>query len=106
MACWRAERLAELRRSGGPTDFRSAGLPAIGPAGPHSHIPGMPADAVLRSPEQARDFVAARIEEGVDYLKVVLEAPGGGGPDEASVQALIAAAHAWGMTVVAHAATP
>ena len=106
MACWPAERLAELRRTGGPTDFRSAGLPAIGPAGPHSRIPGMPDGAVLRSPERAADFVAARLAEGVDYLKVVLEAPGAGGPDPVAVEALVTAAHDRGMTVVAHAATP
>lgn len=106
MACWPAGRIDALRHVVGLTDIRSAGLPAIGPAGPHSHIPGMPDAAVLQNPDQARRFVAARIDEGSDYIKIVLEAPGDGGPDQASAEALVGAAHAQGRRVVAHAATP
>lgn len=87
MACWPPARVRELRQTHGTTDIRSAGTPAIGPAGTHSHIPGMAADAVVTEPEQARDFVAIRIAEGSDYLKGVLEAPGEGGPDRPVVKA-------------------
>lgn len=106
MACWPPARVRELRQAHGTTDIRSAGTPAIGPAGPHSHIPGMAADAVVTEPGQARGFVVARIAEGSDYLKVVLEAPGQGGPDRPVVEALVLAAHAAGKKVIAHAATP
>src|SRR5450755_221282 len=45
MACWPVERVAELRAAtAGSADFRTPGLPAIGPGGNHVHIPGMPSD--------------------------------------------------------------
>jgi imidazolonepropionase-like amidohydrolase len=105
MATWPRDRLDSLRGIHGLTDIRSAGLPAIGPAGPHTKIPGMPAEAIVLDPEQARRFTAARSEEGVDYLKIVAEAPGHGGPDQATMDALVAAAHAHDLRVVVHAAT-
>ena len=64
MATSSAELLASLRGRPGRTDIRSAGIPAIGPAGPHSHMPGMPAEAVMSEPGQAKDFVAARVAAG------------------------------------------
>lgn len=106
MATWPPNLLASLRDIRGLTDIRSAGTPAIGPAGPHSRIPGMEDDAVLRSAEQAKSFVAARIADGSDYLKLVLEGPGEGGPDEASARAFVSAAHEYEMRVIAHAASP
>jgi len=64
----------------GTTDIRSAGLPVIGPADLHAQVLGE--IAIIRSPEQAEIAVAQRITSGSDYLKLVLEAPGEGGPDE------------------------
>lgn len=106
MATWPPSLLASLRGMPGLTDIRSAGTPAIGPGGPHARIPGMPEDAILRAAGQAQSFVNARISDGSDYLKVVLEAPGAGGPDAAAAHALVEAAHARGKLVVAHAAAP
>lgn len=103
MGTWPPARVRALRGVPGLTDVRSAGTPAIGGGGPHARIPGMPADAFLLAPEQAATFVAARVGEGSDYIKVVLEAPGRGGPDQASVDALVTAAHAHDKLVVAHA---
>jgi imidazolonepropionase-like amidohydrolase len=96
---------ASLRNQPGLTDIRSAGVPAIGPAGPHSLMPGMPGEAVVRDPAQAKEFVAARVAAGSDYLKIVLEAPGGGGPELPAARALTEAAHEAGLLVVAHAAS-
>ncbi|AHH18562.1 putative amidohydrolase [Nocardia nova SH22a] len=104
MATWPADLVRSLRNAHGLTDIRSAGLPVIGPAGPHSHF-GMPEEAVLADPEQAARFVANRIAEGADYIKIVLEAPGQGGPDPAVAAAVIAAAHDQGRQVVAHASS-
>ncbi|MFC8454812.1 amidohydrolase family protein [Kitasatospora sp. NPDC057223] len=106
MATWPPQRLAALRGLPGLTDIRSAGTPAIGPGGPHSRIPGLADTATLLDPADAPGFVARRIEEGSDYLKVVLEAPGEGGPELAVVTALVRAARSHGLTVVAHAASP
>jgi imidazolonepropionase-like amidohydrolase len=105
MATWPRELVDSLRAVPGRTDIRSAGLPAIGPAGPHSHF-GMPDGAVLFDPAQAPEMVAARIAAGSDYLKIVLEEPGAGGPDPAPAASYAAAAHAQGKKLVAHAAAP
>ncbi|SFO84951.1 amidohydrolase family protein [Amycolatopsis rubida] len=102
MATWPAERVAAQRGLPGLPDIRSAGTPAIGPGGPHAQFPDLPADAILRDGAQ---FVADRVREGVDYVKIVLEAPGAGGPDPAAAAALVEAAHQHGKSVVAHAAS-
>ncbi|MGH3275173.1 MAG: amidohydrolase family protein, partial [Streptosporangiaceae bacterium] len=106
MATWPAEKLASLRGLAGRSglaDFRSPGLAAIGPAGPHSRF--VPPVGVVTSPEQARRFVDARIAEGADYLKAVAEAPGHGGPSLETLDALVGAAHEQGKKTVVHAAT-
>ncbi|MFG1646179.1 amidohydrolase family protein [Amycolatopsis sp. NPDC049252] len=103
MASFSASLLASLRDQPGLTDIRSAGLPAIGPGGMHARMPGMSAEAVVTDPGQAKDFVAARVAAGSDYLKIVLEAPGRGGPELPAARALTAAAHEAGLLVVAHA---
>lgn len=105
MATWPPELLASLRGVDGLTDIRSPGVPVIGPAGPHSHF-GMPTEAVVLDPSDAEQFVAARVAEGADYVKIVLEAPGAGGLDLAVAVAVIDAAHRHGKTVVAHASSP
>ncbi|MDL4821790.1 amidohydrolase family protein [Actinomadura opuntiae] len=106
MGTWPPERLAALRGVAGLTDIRSAGTPAIGPGGPHSRIPGRPADAVLDDPGKAARFVADQVAQGSDYIKIVLEAPGEGGPDQAAADALVVAAHTAAKKVVAHASSP
>jgi imidazolonepropionase-like amidohydrolase len=105
MACWPRELVTSLRKVTGSADFRTAGLPAIGPTGNHARIPGMPAEAIILTPEDARRHVAARVAEGVDYIKGVAEAPGGGGPTTEALQSLVAAAHAHGLKTVIHAVT-
>ncbi|WP_249044405.1 amidohydrolase family protein [Crossiella equi] len=97
--------MTALRDRPGVTDIRSAGLPAIGPGGVHAKVLGLPPEAVVLTPEQAEEFVRARVAERVDYVKVVLEEPGAGGPDEETARALVRAAHAAGLKVVAHAAS-
>ncbi|MFQ6397415.1 amidohydrolase family protein [Nocardia sp. KC 131] len=102
MATWPPERLAALRKESGASDIRSAGTPVIGAGGLHAKVPGMAADAVITDPGQADRMVAERAEAGSDYVKLVLEAPGAGGPDPAAAEAVVAAAHARGLRVVAH----
>jgi imidazolonepropionase-like amidohydrolase len=105
MACWPASRVRSLRGVPGVTDIRSAGLPAIGPGGPHAKFPDMPPEAIVLTPAQAEAFVAERVAEGADYIKLVLEAPGAGGPDQPTATALVAAARAVGKMTVAHASS-
>jgi imidazolonepropionase-like amidohydrolase len=103
MATWPAELVASLRDVPGLTDIRSAGLPAIGPGGLHARMPGLAERAVVLDPALARQFVADRVAEGIDYLKIMLEAPGDGGLPADVAVALVAAAREHGLTVVAHA---
>jgi imidazolonepropionase-like amidohydrolase len=105
MGAWPPSRVEALRAraDGGLTDFRTAGTLAIGRGGMHAQIPGMPEDGFVTDPAAAERFVNARVAERVDYLKVVVEAPGRGGPDQPTLNALVAAAHAHGKRVVAHA---
>lgn len=103
MACWPPSHVDALR--GRVPDIRSAGTPAIGAAGPHAHFPGMPGEAVLSAPEQAEPFVARRVAEGSDYIKIVAERPGPGMLDQATVDALVAAARMHGKLSVVHASS-
>lgn len=86
-------------------DFRSAGILATAPGG-HGTEYGM-AIPTLTGPDQAAAFVDARLAEGSDYVKIVLD--DGHAFDRAlptlapdTVRALIAAAHARGKLAVVH----
>lgn len=82
-------------------DVRSAGIGATAPGG-HPSLVYAPFPT-LTSADQAERFVAERIAEGSDYLKVV-SGTGGRWPslDSGTVEALVTAAHARGLVVVAH----
>ncbi|WP_246023514.1 amidohydrolase family protein [Nocardia yunnanensis] len=96
--------VAGLRHTVGTTDVRSAGLGIVGAEGMHGKFLGEP--AIIHGAEQAEAMVAQRLSTGSDYIKLVLEAPGEGGPDAASAKAVVAEAHARDLLVVAHAASP
>jgi imidazolonepropionase-like amidohydrolase len=91
-----------LRGLAGVTDIRSAGTPAIAPGSMHSHIPEVGQRGLLSGADQAERFVADRIAEGSDYIKIVIGSPGAD-HDQDTIQALVAAAHQHGKLVVAHA---
>jgi len=106
MGCWPVSRIAELRKeTGAVADFRTAGLPAIGPSGNHARIPGMPADAVILSAEAAEAHVAARVRDGSSFVKGIAEGPGRGGPPPDALLALASAARSNGLRSVIHADT-
>ncbi|WP_433594458.1 amidohydrolase family protein [Nocardia sp. CA-145437] len=88
------------------TTVRCAGAPIIGSAGVHAHVPGIADVGIIRHPDQAEAMVAQRVSAGSDYIKLILEAPGEGGPDTDTAKAVVTAAHARGLTVVAHTSTP
>lgn len=102
MGSWPPALIAELRRVG-PVDVRSTGAGAVGPGSPQAKIPGRPADSIVMTPEDGRRFVATRVAEGMDYIKVIVDPPGRGGPDQATITAITQAAHDTGRMVVAHA---
>ena len=102
MATWPLSKLEPLRGRVGMTDIRSPGLPATSPGSLHSVLLPIPTEGLVASPKHAANFVANRIAEGVDYIKVVADVPG---PDQVTLNALVAAAHEQNKLVVAHASS-
>ena len=100
MGTWPPSKLDALRGLIGLTDIRSAGVPATCPGSLHSCILPFPKGSLVSGPEQAALFVEDRVSEGVDYIKVVADVPG---PSQATLNALVAAAHEHRLLAVAHA---
>jgi imidazolonepropionase-like amidohydrolase len=100
----------EQAKSGAPgrADLYSAGILATAPGG-HGTEYGMTVPT-LTKPEEAQGWVDARVAEGSDYVKIVIE---DGSPygrkiptlDRATVAALVAAAHKRGKLAVVHVST-
>jgi imidazolonepropionase-like amidohydrolase len=93
------------RSDPGVADFRSAGIWATAPGG-HGTEYGIEIPTVT-TPEDAQTFVTARVNDGVDFLKIVINGvrhANNGTPtlDAATVSALVTSAHANGLLVVAH----
>jgi imidazolonepropionase-like amidohydrolase len=82
-------------------DVRSSGVGATAPGG-HPSMMYAPFPT-LTAADQAEQFVAERIAEGSDYLKII-SGTGGLWPalDPETIQALVIAAHTRGLVVVAH----
>jgi len=89
----------------GAADLRSAGMMATAPKG-HGTEYGFPVPT-LSKPEEAEAFVADRVKDGADYLKIVVDdGKWLGHPiptlDAATVAALVKAAHAHKLLAVVH----
>lgn len=102
MACWPPAKVNSLRDNLGRTDIRSAGTPATTSGSTHSHIPGFPSTGLVDSSTAATQFVAERISDGSDYIKIIADIPG---PDQPTMNALVAAAHDQDLLTVVHATT-
>ena len=103
-----AKRSMAAGRHAGQADLFSAGVLATAPGG-HGTQFGVPIPT-LSSPGEAQAFVDARIAEGSDFIKIVLEAGGHGASamnslDIATATALIEAAHRRGKLAVVHVST-
>jgi imidazolonepropionase-like amidohydrolase len=82
-------------------DVRSSGVGATAPDG-HPSLIYAPFPTLTRA-DQAEQFVAERIAEGSDYLKIFSGIRGlWPSLDSETIQALVTAAHARGLLVVAH----
>ena len=86
-------------------DFRSSSVLATAPGG-HGTEYGV-AIPTLTRPDEAKDFVDARLSEGADYIKIVLDDGSGSGRpiptlDDATLRALITATHARRKLAVVH----
>jgi imidazolonepropionase-like amidohydrolase len=104
MGCAPPELVNSLRGARGLTDIRSAGTPAIAPGSPHSRIPVIGQRGLIAGAGQARQFVAERVAEGSDYIKIVVGNPAPS-HDQATLDALAAAAREHGKLSVAHASS-
>ena len=86
----------------------SAGMVATAPGG-HPTQMGGPPIPTLAAPGEADAFVAARLAEGSDFIKIIFDDTSDAFPgrplptlDEKTVAALVTAAHARGQMAVAH----
>jgi hypothetical protein len=86
-------------RRPGLAEVRAAGSGATAPGG-HGTQYGWPTPTLTR-PDSADAFVAARLAEGSDYIKIIVE-PSRATLDPATVRALAAAARRRGRLAVAH----
>jgi len=96
-----AKQAMAEHRNQAHADLFSAGTLVTAPGG-HGTQFGIPIPTISR-PEEAQAFVDARIAEGSDFIKIVMEAGYGFKPlDLATVKALILAAHKRGKMAVVH----
>jgi len=105
------KRMHELSKADLPNlaDVRSAGVGASAPNGHPSRMDPKADFPTLSRPEDAQAFVDARIAEGSDYIKIIAD-DGSPGPliphlDEATIRAVVAAAHRRGKMAVVHIQT-
>ena len=97
-----------LRHRKGFADIRGAGNVASAPGGFQTTRMGFPASSVVTGPGDANRFVANRVAEGADYIKVIVEDPhrmGSAALDVATIAAIGVAAHQAGLKVIAHVTT-
>jgi len=90
-----------------PTVLR-AGMPASAPGGTHTKKMGFAGSSAVTSQADAARFVADRAQEGVDYIKVIVEdprMPGTKALPAPILAAIVAEAHSRGLLVFAHAVT-
>ncbi len=102
MGAWPPSMVDSLRSRTGMADIRCAGIPATTAGSAHSHLPGYPATEFVDGATGATRFVIDRIAEGADYIKLIADIPG---PDQETLDALVAASHDHGKRTVAHAAS-
>jgi len=97
-----------LRHRPGLADIRGVGNSASAPGSIQTTRMGFPASSVVTGPSDAPRFVADRVAEGADYIKVIVEDPqimGSAALDVATIAALVEAAHQAHLKVIAHVTT-
>jgi len=102
-----AQLRAAAKRRDDVADLLSCGILASAPGGHPARTLAIPDLPTLSRPEEAAAFVAARVAEGTDHLKIIVEDPDAvrrPALNADTVAALVVAAHAAGLRVVAHTA--
>jgi imidazolonepropionase-like amidohydrolase len=97
--------LAMLKNARNGPAVKSAGNPASAPNSVFVRKMGFSVSTTVSGPEDAARFVAERVAEGSDYIKILVEdpkIPGTKALGPPTVAALVGAAHDAGLTTVAH----
>ncbi len=100
-----------VRGSPPKPEHAQGGPPPHTHAGPPQGMQGTTHPRTATTPSEARDFVAARIADGADYIKImieegsVLEEPGLPLLSQETIEAAVQAAHAGDKIAIAHALT-
>ena len=100
MGCFPLETVNSFRKQSGLTDYYSVGIPLTAPGSHHSKLPGMPVEAQVSTADAARVFVRKRVEEGMDYIKLIVDDPG---PSQEALNAACVEARKCGKLSIAHA---
>ena len=102
------ELVRSLRNLPGLTQIQSPNSPASAPGGMQTTRMGFDPSTAVTGPDDAERFVADRVAEGSDYIKIIVENPaimGSAALDEPTVAAIVRAAHARSLRVIAHVTT-
>ena len=97
--------LATLKKRPGLPTLKSAGNPASAPNSVFVRKMGFSVSTTVTGPDDAARFVAERVAEGSDYIKILVEdpkIPGTKALGAETVTALVVAAHQAGLKTVAH----
>lgn len=97
-----------LRNLPGLAQIQSPNSPASAPGGMQTTRMGFDPSTAVTGPDDAERFVADRVAEGSDYIKIIVENPaimGAAALDEPTVAAIVRAAHARSLRVIAHVTT-
>jgi imidazolonepropionase-like amidohydrolase len=97
--------LATLKKQPGLPTLKSAGNPASAPNSVFVRKMGFAVSTAVTGPDDAARFVAERVAEGSDYIKILVEdpkIPGTKALGAETVAALVVAAHKAGLTTVGH----
>jgi len=102
---WRLDKAWREREDKGDytiADFRTAGTAATVPHGHGTDDVGVDIPTIAR-PEEAQPWVDARVKEGSDYIKILYDnGPRWPSMSEATMAAIVQAAHKRGKLVVVH----
>ncbi|CZS89185.1 hypothetical protein WAI453_010360 [Rhynchosporium graminicola] len=88
----------------GLTDIRGSGAAGIVREAKPGLISGYAAESLLSSPEAGEAFVASRVAEEIDHILLSLD-PLGSRSNDATIKAVVNAAHKAGLQVIAQATT-
>jgi imidazolonepropionase-like amidohydrolase len=99
------DNLAALKKGHGHPTVKSAGNPASAPNSVFVRKMGFSVSTTVSGPDDAARFVAERVAEGSDYIKILVEDPKIPGTRALAVEtvaALVVAAHNAGLMTIAH----